>query len=746
MELRQIPQPEHEPLFKANAENAANFELEDLEKEKARTIVLKALDKYGVISHESGQSIFDSEKLKDWSSRNEINAGHRKLGHLEIIKALSSITGKTKIGTEQAVTVLPKSLEELLGAEKNKYTEKSKTAMLQPWEFGQRQLAWIKPLELESGEQTSLAEIAIGYTLSDWQAERGNDGRLTVIHPVSGRRVPFSASMFSEFAGIKPQTSEDKKLLSFDGNPIKFATKYLPHMLESGILSKEDFRVVAGTETAKQFNVHERNLKPGVPNVGFTNSSGQFANYYIGRDKIVGTGIKLDHEHMKAIQLDQETIAIIEEKDGKKTIVTTFALLAKEELAAIQETAKANLLKSGKKAESTKISQNTFVGAKQMKEKMREYSITDFLPARPGETSADYYKRLRPLDNAEFVTEQVQDFFSKAGIGLHNLPWAEQLVLSRALLEGTDQTRLSNFAKQYGLTGVRSFLSLDYDASLGNAILNLGEQLPAEMAKKVFLKFSEIVDLANQAGADMQAQNDLSGRDQHLRIQYLRIAKIKEQLLKKGKDLLVQMNSKVAAQSIEYLELVKTDILLFAATYKNIPSGERMNFSELENIAIENKDSTMLTAEEGKQMADIFEANRGGVYPQKLYDSTIEGFKEILNSPNHNFRMLKHEGKVVAFFHYDNIDPQNVYVGSFNLHPSAKDSPIAVAMTRSFLEENAAKNIQAVSWINNPANDFYLRYLGFKKVGEIPNYKESGETYLELERPSSLSVESTRAA
>ncbi len=731
-----------EVAFSSNESNSQ-------EKNKLRQALLDGMVKYGVISRDGEHLVVDVEALKNWSSRNEINGASRKLNQTDMVQLFSEMTGVPKGAQDsetdesilqQLIIVLPKSLLDMENKSDAGYASRSQKAMLQPWELGQKKKNWADPMILDSGEQTNLAEVAMTAVLHKLGAERNENGQLTIIHPQTGKRIPFSSSLIKDFVGINPSSSKGNNKNTFDSSPLQFTIKYLPHLLQSGLLRQSDFRTLGGSRSAEIANVHERRFNKTTGNVSFTNTSGQSAQYYVGKEKLVGIGMKIDHEHMTARMLDRQNVAIVKDEKGEKTIVATFPLLREEQLSKIQDAVKQQLLERGVDPTPTNVTSYTTIGGKQMKNLMREYSVTDFLKVRPGENPVDYYKRLKPLDNPDFVLKKVTGFFQQAGIGIHNLPWSEQLVLARALLVETDEQKLLEHAKKYGLSGVRAFLSMDLDASLGQKIVKIGEGLNPQLGDALFKKYGEIVDAAYQAADYIRehfpAQDELKNQSSQ---------KLTEQLLKKGKDLLAEFAASSGQKGSEFesiklvqkLEQLKTEVLMFAASYKILPKDAKVEFEDIANTSIEDRDSASLTEEEKKQMTEIFTLNRLGNYPEKLLKQTQKDFAETLNTPGHTFRMLVHQGRLVAFLHYDRISENEIYVGSLNLHPSAKDSPIAIAMLKAALEEKGGENkLKAIVWQKNPAGRFY-KMLGFKETGQIENYENTGELYLQLERPPS---------
>jgi N-acetylglutamate synthase-like GNAT family acetyltransferase len=577
--------------------------------------------------------------------------------------------------------------------------------------------------------------------LYKFQAHRDEQGKLTLVNPKTNERRSFSASLLKEFTHFDPQVTEQGKIYGWDHNPLEFSKKFLPNLFKAGTLDEADFRTQTGSAAAEKYGEHERPwLKPKAANyAGFSNSEGQFARYYLGRTEIGSTGIIIE-PNMRPVALGPDMVGIVKDNGKGREVEAIFPLSTSAELFPLYEEAKKSF--NGVKLTASEISQKIVVKKSEMKQKIRRYSATEFLPPRPGEDPVEYYKRLKPLDDPDFILSKVKKVFNGSDKGIHRLRWGEQLILARTLLEGLDEQRLSNFSKTYGLKGVRTFVSLDHGLKMGHDILEMGENLEPALAKAIFEKYSEIVDVSYKAQEYILNHIESepgSGNESAI--------KIREQLLGKAKDFLIQMSNASkekgaglkSVQLLERLEGVKSEVLLFAATCRNLPPDSKVTLKELLEQRVEDKDSGQLSQEEKKEMQQIFKNNRSGGYPEKLFAETLSDFSKTINEPGHTFRILKENGQVVAFLHYDQVDAETIYVGSLNLHPSAKgEGPIATGMIKAALEENKDKNLTAVVWKNNPAAAFYIRALGFKNRGEIPDYHGTGETYIKLERPKQV--------
>lgn len=201
---------------------------------------------------------------------------------------------------------------------------------------------------------------------------------------------------------------------------------------------------------------------------------------------------------------------------------------------------------------------------------------------------------------------------------------------------------------------IMAFLSLEYEERLGDKILSLSENLETGVADKIFAKYAECVektqDIANYL-------HEVLGRDK--KYDEEAAEKIAENLLRHGKNLLAKFadqaqEAKNQGQKIDsrvilqQLENIKTDILLFASTFKAVSAEKAVDFRDIAGTEIKTIDSSALTAEEKKEMERIFVENRPN-YPRKLLNSFLEDLREATEAPGQRFYLLNHEGNLVAF-------------------------------------------------------------------------------------------------
>ncbi len=629
------------------------------------------------------------------------------------------------------VVSLPRSISEL-----GKFYSEGDDSIIKPWEISGSANSIYKPIKLDSGEETSAAELRVaGILFGELKAQRDKQGRLEIW---DGQRYQiFTTGLFKRLTGLNPVRKQGGKTRSFHHSGLGFVQKYLANLLNSGILRREDFKVQGGTTTSDVFNVSERRLNPKAPYVNFTTSLGHSAKYYIGREKLVGTPEKIDPETMRMQLLDSTLAGVIEQRHGKSTLKYIFDLLSDQDI----EKKQGELLSQGLARKD--LPQNVTVSAQEMKQRMRAYNVTDYVAQRSNETSRQYAERIARLSNVGFVIKTFQNFFSEAGVGVHKLPWSEQLVLADAIGEEKSKNRLVDFAKTYGINGVRSFLSVDLDRKLGQQILGLGEKGDPKIVAEIFKKYASIVDSVKMVESRcLQTFGKAFSAGE--------MNKIEESLLRKAKELLegfdpAKADSLEAVNVIGQLEHINEEVLLFASTFKVASEGKPLDFSEIKGTEISIKDSGDLSVDDKKQMMEIYRGNRVKYEPKRLAE-TVRDFEGVLASSGKEFNLLTHNGELLAFIRFDQLPNGNLHAGSLNVRPEARNSQIGMALLRATLDKKAeTHNIEAEAWSKLEMLKHYTGDFGFQITGEMPNYHGS-EMYYKLFRPKKGQADRQEAA
>lgn len=710
-----------------------------------RLKVLRILEGKKIIQFDNGQIIFNPVRVYDWQKKSK-EKYDRKFSADEAFYALRGLKGfnseelkndktENKENTPlRDIIAAPTSIEEL-----PKFVEQSRNSIINIWDLEKKFHYWETKIKTQNGEEVTLFDLrAVVAIFGDLKAKRDQEGKLLVYDKERNQWRPFSSNLFRELTklNITGTDASGDHIISFYGSPMAFVNKYGQNLLKTGLLQPSDFRVRRGTRTSELFDVEKRRLNPNQPYVVFRGGEGHSARYYLGKSKIVGTEIPITGETF-TIELDPETGGVIENRLGTSKLLCTIKLFKENEVQKKREEARQKYVASkNKEPTSQELTASTLFGGPEVKDRIEEYDITNYLPQRDGESATDYARRVNRLQNVDFIAKTSRDFFSEANIGVHNFPWSEQLILANAIFETPSPEKLKEFVKQYGRNGLRTFLSLDYDSKMADTILKLGEKFP-EAAKIIFEKYNEIIDLSKEVEDFILRTFGNTTTESAL--------KVKESLFRKAKDLLASYKNKINSEKTAdltkvgpELENIKAEVLLFASTFKVLSGKEKVELTDLEGTRFEIKDSSLLTDTEKQTMTRIFIENRPGYSPE-LLEKTLGEFTEVLKTSGHEFHVLRFNDDIIAFCRFDKLPNGNLYAGSLNVRTEIRGSAIGSAMIHATLDKKTEENtVEAVVYEKNPMLNKYLTEFGFERVegesGIDRNYKGTGQTFLRIIR------------
>jgi ribosomal protein S18 acetylase RimI-like enzyme len=516
------------------------------------------------------------------------------------------------------------------------------------------------------------------------------------------------------------------------------------NLSSSGLLTSDDFSHYEKTDTGKIFRTEVNIGKKGQVRANTIYQSGD-------EKKSINCGYILgaEFEGKKLVKLEDNFYGIVSETEGEKQITDIFH-------PADYETIQARYDKFEKEKGRKPQSANITIGKKDPDfPGIKKFQETDFMqPRRSGESDIDYANRIaesNAVRNYNLLEKLSSRLSQEAQIGLHNLPLEEQNCLASFAFKNGDKTLdgLVQFVKQYGYSGIRTFSSCEYGTEMGNRIMEIGKAVNPEIAKKIFSKYNEVAELAHQSSqelADSLTKEKLTNQDK---------SKITEHLLRKGKDLLsdfylwIQKNSN-PDKLLDRLEQIKTDIMLFAATFKSLAEKGEVGLAEIKGAKLETKPARELSPTEQGEMMKIFlenrtsgssgkqttEATKTSDYSKERLSAWTKKFEEAMESDIATFYILRFADKIVSFMRSEPREDNRIYVGSFNVKPEARSSEIGTAMMREIIDELAKThivssviNVKKTAWLNFCREKFKFR---IKKIEE--NYKNSQETYYYMER------------
>lgn len=596
-----------------------------------------------------------------------------------------------------------------------------------------------KSFKLKNGKEISLGDLIVLDKLVRKRVFRDENDQLMMFDKNEDKFIPFNPHNF--FEENKSFVFKDNlKDIDIKNSRAKYSVTALeslaPQVFKLGIFKDKDFdKRVAGSISYEINGPHERSISETSP-YAFLSNSETSGKYYIGRERFIGTDKKINHETVKVSLLDNNTGVITDIINGRKIILYTFPLLSKEQYEKKKE-----------EFIQRKINQNKIFNRRRINDfittnaSLKEYSTLDYVSKNSNESDKDYTERVSKLSDISYVLGNFRSFMSETGLAANNYSWKEQLILADALTSVEDEEKIKRFGKEFGKNGLRTFLSIEQvgkeeGEKMGDKILNLGEKLPEDVAQKVFAKYGEIIDVADNTHKTLE---DILPKESIGNFQK-EINEIKESMLNRAKDLLCAFYDKKdnnVEQLLKDLERYKSEILLYADTYKKLKdSGKGIKLEDIKNTEI-----TVLSQEEKEKIAknlwDITRANRPFIKEgTEEMISREKNFNLTIENKNSNFYVLKHKNEIVAFCSVTPDENNDLYLESLNTESEVKGSQIGGAFLPVILErmKNLGKNIYGHVHVLNSGTLPYYERLGFK----IQEIKEGGELkYYEIKIPAS---------
>jgi len=277
-----------------------------------------------------------------------------------------------------------------------------------------------------------------------------------------------------------------------------------------------------------------------------------------------------------------------------------------------------------------------------------------------------------------------ESLFSDAGIDLNELgPEQAYFVEYMSAKKRGEIKPLKDFYSMHGNNGLKSFLSMSGDSSMGDKILTLGEKLPEDMAKRLFVKYGEYVEAVNST--EDFVKNTYTKENPKPEV----IEKIKGTLLIKGRDLLVSQYEKIEKDEFseekfnEYIEKAKTDVDLFKNTFKlTMEEDPNTSFSDFIGMTSKTEKSKNVTKEVIKEIDSMVERN---YKDPELQNAIKESFHKSLENENTEISTLELNGKTIASNRIDFKEDGSIYFGSFNVDPDYCSAKIGNAFFKAII-------------------------------------------------------------
>lgn len=205
----------------------------------------------------------------------------------------------------------------------------------------------------------------------------------------------------------------------------------------------------------------------------------------------------------------------------------------------VQETARDELqtLSQGRK-EANRI-YNDLIG-----EMSHRLEIDDLTVKRLDKTKEEREEDIHDLLDYSYLMreEGVRNIVEREfNIELSDLSLKEQFYFLQFIKnkEASEIEPVKEFVKQYGVDGLRTFVSLDYGKEVGSKILEIGKELEKEDVKEIFAEYSQITNLAEKFYELLSNSKAIQEADfpEDLKMEFP--GNIYEAILRRSKDLLV---------------------------------------------------------------------------------------------------------------------------------------------------------------------------------------------------------------
>ena len=701
------------------------FKAKDFERDPGVDVnlyTLNTLKELNLLKTENGETLFDAEEFKNiYKNKDNYDPEQikklRKISFKDIFNFFKDLKVTDPNSPDRAqinALSLPTNIDD---AKQGKFEE----GLLAPWELKE-----VIPLNysipLDDKEEVKIIELYYLKKINELQFHRNENDELVYFDNSINDFVIFKPVDAEEIFGRNGTYIKDGNAFGFQQNGLSFVSNFLPLVNDLGLFKDKDFQRRSNSLQADIMFSREREINEKTTYLLVTSGKNLQARYYLGRDKIVGTKVEKNKGNLSAVELDAGTMGILEKKYGKSRLLFEFKKLTKQEFE------ERGLDKINEKYRHVK--------GEEMKERLKEYQVSNYLPQRPDESANDYANRLSDLNDVSFVVNTFRSFMAQANVKLSQLSWTEQLLISNYILETNNEKDLIDFVEKYQENGLRAFLAAEVNLDLANKIIKLDEKIPYDQASMVFAKISEINLLALKKSQDLSRLffYDAAGGDKELLAQ-----NIYKHLFNKSIDIVNQLDAGQDSKKsslINKLKEQKIEILLLASLLKEAKEQKfDLNIEDIKNLNLDIKDlGSELEDKDKDSMINIAQENWQQFGNPKLADVVLTSFRESLkDTSSQRYYVLKLKDEIVSFVRFELLSDNALYAGSFNVARDLRGINIGNKMMEKALIFESQKNIlKASASIKIPAASNYIENVGFVADGIINNYNDSNENMFNI--------------
>ena len=682
--------------------------------------LLDFLEKNQIIKKKDGMLIMDLEKFKSgFFDQAEIKylgkAGFKKfygtrITVFELLRDIKVISKKDyDTAKAENATVTPKPLFNIPESKKEAFNEdmiKRQEYYLNLWDiYGASKGKNWKYVEAKNGDQIDLRELALATAVfRDLNGRRNKDNELQVYDKEKEAFVKINDVLIIKNIGKLGTAKKGAQGINRIQGVNRYLRKISPEL--KNLISIRDFNLLSGEHGGLR-------AEKKVRDSGDVSISS--AQYYIGKEYFIFSKDKIPTKNIKVVELDRSRAGIVVKHKDRETLRYTFSLLSREEKEKklIEYTKK-----SGKELPRKGQGGLIHVNKNEMEVRLERYNNEKENFQLENESFDNYNQRISYLTDYSYISKVSDKFFEESKIRIQELSWKEQQWLIASYYEmgiKGEEEKIINFTKRFGLNGLRTFLSCEYDIENGQKIIGLGEKLDPKIAEAIFSKYNELINLTKKSIEDLEKK--LGNKD--LDFNENKSSIISRNILTKANNLLVSFSDSIKNNSIneeklfQELEKISADIILLNEIIRELPREEvaGLDLRKIEDI---DKREDMPASEILKNK-ELVEKIKNIIREQFPEGDDDEFIKECQNKENLKIIITLANKEVLSFFTKEKVSENFEYVDWFISNPDAPIKGLGEATLKLGFDDDTdkAKSYYAVAKPHVKSFHILVEKLGF---------------------------------
>src|SRR3989344_5021682 len=335
----------------------------------------------------------------------------------------------------------------------------------------------------------------------------------------------------------------------------------------------------------------------------------------------------------------------------------------------------------------------------------------------PG-SPVEHQLALRTLHNLD-LRAAIEERFH---VDLGRIPLRSQLHLFQFLADRdrTGAIRFENLARQQGEDSsdfATSFLAASEGKEGGDLILGDAEQLPADMATRVFKHYANIVRNIDTGRDELQRIFGVDPDDGALR-------ETIQALISRSNAFLKQvMRNPNSTQVLARLERASADSELFTAAFRTLKEGRDIPFETIKDVTFEKESGIEFGADTAAvEKAKLLFSEAYAQESEVFRSAVVHSFLAATKRADTHFYVLRYKGEPASLLRFDEIHAENgelakLYFGSFISDAALGNGKLGEALFEESLRLETARGVP-IEADCNPLSPITQKYIeaGFVAV------------------------------